>query len=345
MREFFVPGRLCLFGEHSDWAGAYRSTHPGIERGWCLVAGTDQGLEVSAQRRDRGVEIHSVLPSGDEHVGELPAEVEALDAGARSPEFFRHVAGAAAEMHARYELAGLSLRLRSDLPVQKGLSSSAAVCVATVRAYARAYALELDASDEMEIAYAGERRTGSECGRMDQVVAHGPGLTALCFDGDRVEVERFESGGVFHLLIVDLQRGKDTRRILRDLNRCYPDAASEQSRRVRDALGCRNEELHRRARAALEAGDAGELGACMIDAQQRFDRDVMPVSPALAAPFQRELLDHPVVAELGYGAKGVGSQGDGCVQIVARGGKQRDALARRLEDDLAVVTFPLTLGA
>jgi len=23
----FVPGRLCLFGEHSDWAGAYRRTH------------------------------------------------------------------------------------------------------------------------------------------------------------------------------------------------------------------------------------------------------------------------------------------------------------------------------
>jgi hypothetical protein len=22
--EVFVPGRLCLFGEHSDWAGQYR---------------------------------------------------------------------------------------------------------------------------------------------------------------------------------------------------------------------------------------------------------------------------------------------------------------------------------
>ena len=23
--EIFVPGRLCLFGEHSDWAGKYRT--------------------------------------------------------------------------------------------------------------------------------------------------------------------------------------------------------------------------------------------------------------------------------------------------------------------------------
>ncbi|MCB0232804.1 MAG: GHMP kinase, partial [Anaerolineae bacterium] len=22
--KIFVPGRICLFGEHSDWAGGYR---------------------------------------------------------------------------------------------------------------------------------------------------------------------------------------------------------------------------------------------------------------------------------------------------------------------------------
>ena len=23
-KEIFVPGRICLMGEHSDWAGSYR---------------------------------------------------------------------------------------------------------------------------------------------------------------------------------------------------------------------------------------------------------------------------------------------------------------------------------
>jgi len=32
--ELFVPGRLCLFGEHSDWAADY-----GIHRGFCIVTG------------------------------------------------------------------------------------------------------------------------------------------------------------------------------------------------------------------------------------------------------------------------------------------------------------------
>ena len=46
--EIFVPGRLCLFGEHSDWAALYRENDPSIAPGYCLVAGTDQGLSGSA---------------------------------------------------------------------------------------------------------------------------------------------------------------------------------------------------------------------------------------------------------------------------------------------------------
>ena len=26
--DIFIPGRLCLFGEHSDWAATYREQNP-----------------------------------------------------------------------------------------------------------------------------------------------------------------------------------------------------------------------------------------------------------------------------------------------------------------------------
>ncbi|MBD0346877.1 MAG: hypothetical protein ICV63_19035, partial [Coleofasciculus sp. Co-bin14] len=29
--KIFVPGRLCLFGEHSDWAGGYRRINAELE--------------------------------------------------------------------------------------------------------------------------------------------------------------------------------------------------------------------------------------------------------------------------------------------------------------------------
>ncbi len=55
--ELFVPGRLCLMGEHSDWAGGYRRTHPALAPGHCLVAGTDQGIRVRAEPRIHEVAI------------------------------------------------------------------------------------------------------------------------------------------------------------------------------------------------------------------------------------------------------------------------------------------------
>ena len=38
--RLFVPGRLCLFGEHSDWAGMYRTVNADIVKGTAIVSGT-----------------------------------------------------------------------------------------------------------------------------------------------------------------------------------------------------------------------------------------------------------------------------------------------------------------
>ena len=35
--KLFVPGRLCLFGEHSDWAGHYRTMNADIKPGAAIV--------------------------------------------------------------------------------------------------------------------------------------------------------------------------------------------------------------------------------------------------------------------------------------------------------------------
>lgn len=48
-QEVFVPGRLCLFGEHSDWSGAFRRFNPEIAAGATLVLGTTQGLYATAR--------------------------------------------------------------------------------------------------------------------------------------------------------------------------------------------------------------------------------------------------------------------------------------------------------
>ena len=37
----FVPGRLCIFGEHSDWSGQYRRYNSSVVPGICIVSGTE----------------------------------------------------------------------------------------------------------------------------------------------------------------------------------------------------------------------------------------------------------------------------------------------------------------
>ena len=328
MRELFVPGRLCLFGEHSDWAAGYGG------RGCCLVAGTDQGLRARAERHD-AFEIRSRVASGGEYG---PERVHDETAG-----FFSYAAGVAAEVRDRYAVAGLRLSIEADLPEQKGLSSSAAICVLVARAFGEVYGLGLSLEDEMGLAYRGERRAGSECGRMDQICAYGRRPTLLRFEGSGLDVEPLEPRREVSLLIVDLQRGKDTRRILRDLNACFPETPGEVAAGVREALGPTNEALLRRARSLVVEGAAKELGALMTEAQEIFDACIAPACPELRAPRLHEVLEHPAVRELGWGGKGVGSQGDGSAQIVARDAEARDALTRRLESELSVRCLPLTL--
>jgi len=75
---------------------------------------------------------------------------------------------------AALETGGISINnFNTTLPVRKGLSSSAAVCVLVVRAFSTIFGWNLSHRVEMELAYRGERLTRSRCGRMDQACAFG----------------------------------------------------------------------------------------------------------------------------------------------------------------------------
>jgi hypothetical protein len=47
--ELFVPDRLCLFGEHSDWASAYRRINSEIHPWFCIVTGLQEGICIYAK--------------------------------------------------------------------------------------------------------------------------------------------------------------------------------------------------------------------------------------------------------------------------------------------------------
>ena len=99
---------------------------------------------------------------------ELPMEREALLAEAEKGGFFSYAAGVAHQILTHYHVRGIEIdNYLTDLPVKKGLSSSAAICVLVARAFNRIYDLKMTTRGEMESAYIGEITTPSRCGRMD----------------------------------------------------------------------------------------------------------------------------------------------------------------------------------
>ena len=340
--KLFAPGRLCLFGEHADWAAQF-----GRHRGYCLVIGTDQGIVADAQRDEEFVvETFAGDPACPPRRVSLPWRKDALRQAAGDREgFFRYCAGVACEMidHPGVR-GGLKIEIsRMDLPLQKGVASSAAVCILVARAFDAAYGLGLFPHELMELAYRGERLTGSQCGRMDQACIYGKTPVLLTFEGpDGCRVEPVFPRKEIHMFFVDLAGRKDTVRILSDLQSAYP--ASEQ---LQWALGEANERVVRRAHQALESGDAERLGLLMIEAQALFDRCVAPRSAGqLESPLLHEVLAMKSLVGHVFGGKGVGSQGDGTAQFVARSRGDRNAAMAIVEQvHPEMKALPLTIAA
>jgi mevalonate kinase len=343
-----VPGRLCLFGEHSDWAGGYRRDNPALEKGYTLICGTDQGIYADVQRHPRALVLTATTSSGERQGPlSLPLDADRLLVEAQQGGFWSYVAGTAYQVITRYRVAGLVLdNYRTTLPVRKGLSSSAAICVLTARAFNELYGLGLTVRDEMELAYLGETTTPSRCGRMDQGCAFGERPLLMTFDGDDLTVAELTVGGEIHLLLVDLGAQKDTPRILRDLNRCYPVAQGDMERGVQQVLGPINKRIVARAVGAIRAGNAQWVGALMTEAQSFFDRYALPACPGeLIAPMLHWVLNHQAIAPFVWGGKGVGSQGDGAAQFVARSQADQQAAAETVRRDLGLPCLTLTLRA
>jgi len=341
--DIFVPGRLCLFGEHSDWAGGYRRADVSVPVGKCIVTGTDQGLHARAEPAEGFFELRQVLADGKP--GELnryPAEPAALREVALSGVFDSYAAGVASLVLERFPGRGLLLEVNHrTLPLKKGLSSSAAVSVLTARAFNQVHSLGLSIEEEMELAYQGEIMTGSECGRMDQACAFGSDMVLLTFDGDRMDVRRLEPACTLSILLVDLNAVKNTRLILKNLNAAFVSGNPG----VRDVLGKTNHRIVDSACSAVEKGDPEALGALMTEAQEIFDRQMTPICPEqLRSPGLHAVLSHPMVAECAWGGKGVGSQGDGAAQLLCRGADARRDLSEALERVMDVSCLELTIS-
>ena len=346
--KIFVPGRICLFGEHTDWAGGHRRTNADLEKGYAIIASTNQGLHAEVSSHPTKLILRTTLSDGIRmDPFEVPMDSEALLAEAQKGSFFSYAAGVAYQILTHYQVHGLEIdNYLTDLPAKKGLSSSAATCVLVARAFNRIYDLKMTVRGEMEYAYIGEITTPSRCGRMDQGCAYGNRPIMMTFDGDRIDVEEINVSKDLYFVIVDLGVRKDTRLILNRLNHCYPFAENEMQKNVQKYLGPISTEITHEACEALHQGDAGSIGELMKRAQAEFDKHVQPACPEqLTAPVLHKVLNYGPIQPHILGGKGVGSQGDGTAQFIVKDQDSQQKAIDIIERDLKMSCLKLVIQA
>ena len=342
--KLFVPGRLCLFGEHTDWAGHYRTMNADIKPGAAIVTGIEQGIYAEVEKSSI-FELYSCAGEIKDVWQDFSCRMDEVELKriAKSGSFFCYCAGVASYMLEWYKVGGVRIRITDmTLPMKSGLSSSAAICVLVARAFNQLYNLNLNTLGEMNIAYLGELRTSSRCGRLDQACAFGVKPNLMTFDGDEIEVRSLNVKKPLHWVFADLCAEKDTIKILSDLNKAYPFPNSDAERAEHEALGEDNIEIVDRAIKYMANGDVESLGKLMTEAEANFDTKVAPMSSALWSPKLHSVLEDPNIQPLVWGGKGVGSHGDGSVQFLARDEESQQQLADYLNTH-GMKAYTLTL--
>jgi galactokinase len=352
--EVFVPGRVCLLGEHTDWASTYHNINDKLSpHGQCLVYGTDVGLFARASKNERTQELAVISTDsyGKVHEANFPWDAAALRDVASKGTYFSYIAGVAAHLltHPSYKDKVGPIHLnnyKTTLPMGKGLSSSAAVCVLVAKAFNELFSLGMTTEEIMHVAYEGEVLTPSKCGKMDQCVAFGRACVNMRFHGGKMKCEPIPipDGVTFYFVVADLNAGKDTKMILSALNSAYPEAKSPVEEKVQHFLGNLSLKWTAAAEDALRNGNPEALGQVLVEAQKSFREHMIEICPdQLTSPkLYRVLADERLQPHI-YGGKGVGSQGDGSIQFLCKNAESQKAVCEILKQELDCTPFPMNL--
>ena len=182
-----APGRVNLIGEHTDY-----------NQGFVLPVAIDRTIAVAfAPREDDRVRAYSL--DFDQEDEFALGNIQRLEGDSAWANYLRGVAlilqhqpeADPPSVEAGHRLTGLDLVIQGEVPIGAGLSSSAALEVATLGAFASAGRLTLADRDKALLAQRAENEfVGVACGVMDQMASvFGRADHALRIDCRSLETE------------------------------------------------------------------------------------------------------------------------------------------------------------
>ncbi len=325
--DLFVPGRVGLIGELSDLVAPYLEVNQELFPGRAIACTLNSGIYSYVCKSDQLVyRFEDVTFSSA--LNFLDLEKEIANAG-----FLSYICGTVLYILKNYPVTGgIDITIKKmDLPIKKGLSSSAAICLTVALAYNSLYHLGLENEELSLIAYEGEHFAGSQCGKLDQYSIMNGNCSSLTFLDGSVKIETVSVAKNVCFLIVDLNSNKNTRAIMNRFNRALPFFNHDNDHYLYDILGKKNYDLVNLAQKSLETGDLVLFGSCLKEAQRNLDR-AMCTCHEFRAPKLHLLLNDGIVDMMTYGGKSIGSGGDGTLLLVCESEQSRSYLVHYIQD-------------
>ena len=296
-----VPGRVCLVGEHCDYA-----------RGMSVALPLQHRITMYGERRlDRTV---SLLTAMEDRVHTLSFTMDNIESPDGNP--LRYSAAVVDVMKdRRYPIDGAQVVITSDLPFKKGLASSAAVEVATVRLFDQLYGLNLSLEQIADIAYDAERnRLGIGCGKMDQLVAAYQSLITMDYRQDILQVTPLHHSSIpMHILVgIPLVTKRALQVMLTEANRAYLQPNSQKDYNFQRALDdLIPREVVQPFIHAVQQGDIAAVGNLLRKNQEIYNEYFVPICESFDSPilysFLRIAQQHGSIGEKWTGAGGAGA--------------------------------------
>jgi galactokinase len=303
-RVVSAPGRVNLIGEHTDYNGGYVLPMAIPQRTWAAVSHA-RHCHVRASSRNLG---------GGDRIREFRVGGEVVTKG-----WIDYVQGVTQVLtRDGHALGGFDLAIVSDVPLGSGLSSSAALEVAVLRALRDLFGL---AVDDVRLAQLGQRAendfVGAPVGVMDQMAASlADERTALFLDTRTLQYEQVPlppGGGlvVINSGVAHNHASGDYRTRRAECERAAAALGMPQLRDLGSAdlprVAALPDPLARRARhvvtenervlesvAAMKAGDLSRLGE-LFTASHASQRDDFEVS----------VLEIDLLVDLAHAERGV----------------------------------------
>lgn len=337
-----APGRVNLIGEHTDYNDGFVFPMAINRATWIALRPRDDKrvLAISLDMDDQGEFSLDDLRQSSE------------------PDWIDYLVGVAwALLERGYALRGWEGVMAGDVPIGAGLSSSAALELATARAF---FAVSDFAWDAAEIALACQAAEnnwlGVNCGIMDQMIsAAGVEDRALLIDCRSLETTSAPLPADSAVVILDTgtRRGLvdsayNERReqceaaarhfgvsALRDVDEItFAERGHEldELRRKRARHVVSENERTLRARDAMRSGEAAALGKLMIESHISLRDDFEVSSPALDA-----IVDCANADGACFGARMTGAGFGGCAVALVRA-EDAEAFAERVGADYLSAT-------